>query len=199
MSVADRNFRGVYFAPLAALGLASACLGTAGCDRRQSAAERLEQAYESSGLKRVAVYPLAGKVSLDREAPALEPASAILIVAYDASIPEAPAKRNAFVEIKRDGSFEFPGGGLPPGKYVMLFAALEGNLKRGYQGPDRLKNLYNDPDVNANRPEFVIEHQAPGKTDYAFNLPLAGETPRADVGAKAFVGFDARIHLPANK
>jgi hypothetical protein len=46
--------------------------------------------------------------------------------------------------------------------------------------------------VNSKKPEFLIDHQAPGKTDYTFNLSVAGETPPAASGPKAFVGSGTR-------
>jgi len=69
----------------------------------------------------------------------------------------------------------------------MLFAQLKGNPKRGYGKPDALKNLYNDPDINGKKSEFNIDHQAPDKTDYTFNLSVAGETPPAAPGPKALI------------
>jgi len=142
----------------------------------------------TTGLKPLVVYPLAGKVTVDHELPAAtSQRSVFVVVAYDASKPVAPAAGNAFVTARTDGSFEFPDGGLSPGKYVILFAEL-GYRKRAYYGNDALKNLYNDPEVNAKKPEFVIDHQAPGKTGYEFNLSVAGETPPAAPGPKALVG-----------
>ena len=70
----------------------------------------------------------------------------------------------------------------------MVFAGIRFISRMGFVGSDKLKNLYNDPDVNSNKPEFLISHQSPGKTDYTFNLSVAGETPPAAPGPKAFVG-----------
>ena len=44
---------------------------------------------------------------------------------------------------------------------------------------------YNDPDKNAGKPEFHVELTPPGKTDYAFNLKVAGEQPVDQPGPKA--------------
>jgi hypothetical protein len=106
---------------------------------------------------------------------------------YDASKPGVPTASNSFVTAAPDGSFEFPSGGLPPGKYVVLFAQLEFRPKDGWRGPDALMNLYNDPEINAKRPDFNIDHQAPGRTDYTFNLTVAGETPLAAPSPKALI------------
>jgi hypothetical protein len=90
---------------------------------------------------------------------------------------------------KEDGSFEFmtyvPGDGVPPGKYVVGFVQLHSSKKaRGFnagdgavsfKGPDALKNLYNDADKNKDIKEFVVEVTEPGRTDYEFNLAVAGK------------------------
>ena len=77
-----------------------------------------------------------------------------------------------------DGFFRFSsygiGDGEPAGTYVIVFAALTDKKKHGYVGPDELKNLYNDPEKNEKIPEFKIDHKAPGKADYEFNLKVAG-------------------------
>jgi hypothetical protein len=89
----------------------------------------------------------------------------------------------------KDGTFEFttysPGDGVPLGKYVVGFVALHATKKgRGagpasgvvpYHGPDGLKNLYNDPDKNKDIPEFLVDVTQPGRTDYDFNLTVAGK------------------------
>jgi hypothetical protein len=162
-----------------------------GCQGRQSTAERLEEAYKSAGMDPATVYPMGGTVTVDNEPPVAKSETARLVaVAYDAAKPDAKAKSNAHAFVKPDGSFELPP--LPPGKYVMLFAQLGHNPRMGFVGADGLKNLYNDPDVNSKKPEFLIDHQAPGKVDYTFNLAVAGETPPAAPGPKAFVGSGPR-------
>jgi len=162
-----------------------------GCGGRESSAQRLEKAYESAGMNPVTAYPLGGKITVDDELPAAKSETARLVaIAYDAAKPEAKANSSATAIVKPDGSFEFPL--LPPGKYVMLFAQLGYNPRMGFLGADSLKNLYNDPEVSSKKPEFLIDHQAPGKTDYTFNLSVAGETPPAAPGPKAFIGSGSR-------
>jgi hypothetical protein len=164
------------------------CLG---CEGRQSTAQRVEKAYKSAGMEPVAVYPLGGRITVDSGPPvAKSETSGFVAIAYDAAKPEAPARSNPRAFVKSDGSFELPP--LPPGKYVMLFAQLGHNSRLGFFGRDGLENLYNDPDVNSKKPDFVIDHRPPGKTDYTFNLSVAGETPPAAPGPKAFVGAGPR-------
>jgi len=60
---------------------------------------------------------------------------------------------------------------------VVLFAALTSKGRLGMGQPDGLKNLYNDPDKNAENKDFVVELEPPGRTDCQFNLDLAGKDP----------------------
>jgi hypothetical protein len=182
------------------LGIALASLGVVavGCNTSPSTNQRLADAYQESGIKPVPLFPLAGKVTIDNEAPTPKAPASLLIVAYDVSKPDSRAAEHAFGGAAPDGSFEFPGG-LPPGKYVMLFAELQSRHIKGFRGADGLHNLYNDPEVNANKPEFVIDHQAPGKTDYKFNLTVAGETPPAAPGPKALVSAQEAHRASARK
>jgi hypothetical protein len=46
-------------------------------------------------------------------------------------------------------------------------------------------NLYNDPEKNAQKPEFAIELEAPGKTDHHFDLTVAGQEPVEIAGPNA--------------
>ena len=69
---------------------------------------------------------------------------------------------------------------------VFAFALLTRKGQGNFIGPDALNNLYNDPDANAKaHPEFAIDHQAPGKTDYQFNLEAAGQPPVSSPGRHA--------------
>ncbi len=155
-----------------------ACAGAVGCSKQTSTADRIKQAAEESGIKPTTVYPLAGSVTVDSQAAALKSRKwSVVVMACDASKPDAPAA-GTYVPVKSDGTFEFPDGGIPAGKYVLVFAALQRNKRKGWVGPDALNNLYNDPTVNAKKEQFNIDHQAPGKTNYSFNLSVAGEAPQ---------------------
>jgi hypothetical protein len=164
---------------------ACACVVAAGCNKQQSTADRIKQAAEASGIKSVTVYPLAGTVTVDNQSADLKSKKwGLIVMACDVSKPDGAAT-GPFVHVKSDGNFEFPDGGIPPGKYVLLFAGLQRNKRKGWVGPDALKNLYNDPDVNGKKEQFTIDHQSPGKTNYSFNLSVAGETPVAAAGPRA--------------
>jgi hypothetical protein len=161
-----------------------------GCEGRQSAAQRAEEASKSAKMEPATLYPLGGKITVDNQPPEKSDTMPFVAIAYDVAKPDAKARSNPYAFLKPDGSFELPP--LPPGKYVMLFAQLRHNPRLGFIGTDGLKNLYNDPDVNSKKPEFVVNHQAPGKTDYTFNLAVAGETPPEAPGPKALVGSERR-------
>jgi hypothetical protein len=187
MPVTDTSPRVRNFPRLAAVATASVCLVVVGCDGRQSTEERVKQEYERTGKSPVTVYPFAGTITVDGQPPVASSQTAVLVVvAYDVSKPERRAAGNACAAARPDGSFEFHGGGLPPGKYAMLFAELEDSRRlHSRPAPDGLKNLYNDPEVNGKKSEFVIDHQAPGKKDYTFNLSVASADPPAAPGPKA--------------
>jgi hypothetical protein len=111
---------------------------------------------------------------------------------YDPTKPDIPIGRRPLETVDSDGNFAFHtydrADGVPPGKYVVTFALLTYKKKRGYLGPDQLKNQYNDPDQNAKIPEFNVDLQPPGKKDYEFNLttPSGEATP---AGPKALTGI----------
>jgi hypothetical protein len=187
MSVTGRIPIVASFTQFGALSATCVIVLAAGCNGQPSTAERVKKAREEAHMTSVTLFPLAGRVTLDNQPPSLKSKRAALaVVAYDASKPTASAAEQPFVTARPDGSFEFPDGGLPPGKYVMLFAVLE-RKKKNARGGDELKNLYNDPDINGKKPEFTINHEAPGKTDYAFNLIVAGEPSPAKPGPKSLI------------
>jgi hypothetical protein len=162
------------FAALALLISAGGCSGT------QSADQALNKALETAGKNKETVYPFAGKVTIDGQPPKFENQSDRLVVMLnDPEKPDEPTRSKTHVDTNAQGEFNFNsyalGDGLRPGKYILTFAVLKNSRKLGYLGPDQLHNLYNDPDKNAKIPEFFIDHQAPGKRDYAFNLETAGK------------------------
>ena len=72
------------------------------------------------------------------------------------------------------------------------------DTKRGLLGPDQLKNLYNDPDKNKSIPEFHIDHKAPGRKDYVFDLKLAGKEPVEPPGQFALTSLADPLKLKGN-
>jgi hypothetical protein len=158
-------------------------LSTSGC-RPQSSEQSVDQALKGAGQSRTAIAPLAGKITIDGQPPQTRPGGPRLIIILtnpaklDAPIGSLP---RAFCD--SDGNFAFntygTGDGVAPGKYVVTIVELKQERRQGWAGPDGLKNLYNDPEKNANAPEFVIDHQPPGKTNYVFALQIEGREPGA--------------------
>jgi hypothetical protein len=139
----------------------------------------------------------AGTVTIDGQPPHDAIKQGLRIMLYDPKKPPAPdaPPLNTIVNYN-DGSFQFStysqGDGVPEGSYVVLFVALKNSLLGRHQGfhqPDALKNLYNDPDRNAQNPEFRVEVTQPGKTDYQFNLNLTGKEAGAP-GPKSITHFN---------
>jgi hypothetical protein len=164
------------------LGLVAALAGllAAGCGSGQNAEQALDNAMKDAGKAKGTVYPLAGKVTIDGQPPKFEKANQRLVVVLnDAEHLDVPAIRCPHVEANQNGEFSFTtymrGDGVKPGKYVLTFGVFQHKQKLGYIPPDLLKNLYSDPEVNAKKPEFVIDHKAPGKSDYDSNLQMAGK------------------------
>jgi hypothetical protein len=150
----------------------------AGCTQTQSPQEGLDKAIAGAGLSKENVYPLSGKVTIDGQSPQAT-GGRLVVLLNDPKKLDIPSREKIHVQASPQGDFAFTtylnGDGVKPGKYILTFAMLHKEGKRGLDGPDQLKNLYNDPDKNGSIPEFSIDHQAPGKTDYAFNLTTTGK------------------------
>ena len=157
-----------------------ASLALAGCGGGQSSHQALDSALKTAGMERGQVYPLEGTVTVDGQPPELAKASdQLVVVLHEPAKLDKPALQKLHVSTK-DGHFSFTtydkDDGVKPGKYIITFSILERHGKRGLLGPDKLKNLYNDPEKNQQvGPPFVIDVQAAGKRDYSFNLEIAGK------------------------
>ncbi|HXY37949.1 MAG TPA: hypothetical protein VEI07_27220 [Planctomycetaceae bacterium] len=164
---------------------------TAGCGGTSSANQALDEQLNALGAKREAVAHFAGTVTVDGLPPAPGPKEALVVVLYDPKNPPGPGRAPRFAFCRKEGRFEFNtyerGDGVPAGSYIVLFEQpkIGGRGNPGFKPPDALKNLYNDPDKNALVPEFKIDLTSPGRTDYAFNLAVAGKDPIAQPGPNA--------------
>jgi hypothetical protein len=166
----------------------SMALLVAGCSHRQTADEALDATLSNMGVSRTKVFPLAGKVTVDGKPPQLaQRRQKMFVILNDPAKPDVQPLERPFVECNAEGEFAFRTydmrDGVKPGNYVLTFAELIDAGKRGYLGPDGLKNLYNDPD----KAEFPIAHQEPGRTDYVFDLKIDGREP-APPGPRSFQG-----------
>jgi len=152
-----------------------------GCSR-QNADDSVNKILKETGQQRANVFPLAGKVTIDGHAPQTRPGGKrVIVILTDPAKPDAPVSSRPKTTCQPNGDFAFnmygTGDGVVAGKYVVVLVELKFDKRKGNVGPDGLKNLYNDPDKNATVDGFVIDHKAPGKTDYVFNLEVEGHEP----------------------
>jgi hypothetical protein len=170
---------------------AALLLVVSGCSGTQSSEQALQNSLANAGASKESIYPLAGNVTIDRHAPELKQGEWLVVMLNDPAHLDVPAMQKPYVEANRDGEFAFStytkGDGIKAGKYIVTFAVLKKKGKVGLIGPDRLNNLYNDPDTNGKILEFNVDHQAPGKSNYAFNLDIAGKET-ATPGPHALTG-----------
>lgn len=166
-----------------------------GCGSRPE--QSLDNQLKELGTTRQLTAKFAGTVTIDGQPPRAVIGRGLRILLYDPNNPPARARSplNATVD-PDDGHFEFTtysaGDGVPQGTYVVLFVALEHSTtgaNRRYHEPDALKNLYNDPDVNKNTQDFNVTLLGSGKTDYHFNLELAGREPAGSPGPNAITAL----------
>jgi hypothetical protein len=175
----------------------------AGCGP-PSADQALKQAFlDNPQVKPANIAPFEGTVSVDG-APPEKPGTTFLVILNDPKNPQDPHRKPKLMAgCTKDGHFDFTTNnahdGVQVGSYVVTFVQLKdlaapfGRTRRaGFGPPDELKNLYNDPDKNAEIPEFHVEIKAPGIKDAHFNLAIAGKEPVTDAGPHAITAIDTR-------
>jgi hypothetical protein len=170
---------------LITLGLGAAWSFLAiGCGGSPNAEQVLNSHLKQEKIERQKVYPLAGHVTIDGHPPGSD-TNVVIVVLNETRSPQVPVEKRPRVVCTPAGEFSFSAyladDGFPPGDYILTFAMLA-ETKRGFHGPDQLKNLYNDPEKNKSIPEFHIDHKPPGRKDYAFDLKLAGKEPVEPAG-----------------
>lgn len=163
---------------LAAIAVLS--LVPAGCQKSQTSQQALDAQLAAANLQKESTAPFAGTVTVDGQPPAPARGQSLIVMLYDQKDPEKN-KPPLTAVCRKDGRFEFytyaAGDGVRQGSYVVLFAQLMGKRGVGMVQPDGLLNLYDDPDKNAQNKDFVVEVASPGKTNYVFNLEIAGKQP----------------------
>jgi hypothetical protein len=175
--------------------LAFLAVFVAGCGGT-GADKQLDATLKELKTTRPPIGRFSGKVTVDGQPPSVGMGGeALLVIMYNPESVPTPRHPPSFARCEPDGSFQFTtfslGDGLPVGKYIVLFAQLKGH-HGSYLPPDKLLNLYNDPDKNAaERPEFNIDLTTKGKTDQLFNLDVAGRDSVENPGPKAVVGIGA--------
>jgi hypothetical protein len=159
-------------------------LAAAGCSK--SSDNGLDLMLKQTGQSRENIFPLAGKITIDGQVPHVVFPDRLLVMLNDPTNPILTQRPRRQCDEKGEFSFGTfrKGDGIRAGKYIVTFAILK-ITPQGLHGPDGLKNLYNDPDKNADIPEFNIVHSAPGKKDYVFDLKLEGRDGVDTPGPKA--------------
>jgi hypothetical protein len=167
--------------------LGALATGCGGPTAQQVLQERLKQ----DNIQRHDVFPLAGRVTIDGQPPGSD-SNVILVMLNDAKMPDLPVAKRPYTTCTPNGDFAFStylgGDGFEAGDYILTFAMLTEN-KKGLFGPDQLKNLYNDPDKNKANPDFHVDHKAPGRKDYAFDLKVKGKEAVERPGKFALTGL----------
>ena len=163
----------------------------AGCSGRSSSEQSREEFYKQNpeiAAHKLQIGKCSGHVTVDGQPP--PEGECLFVILMNPDKPETGAKTNTICDT--DGHFEFKtyekGDGVPVGKYVAVFVALKRQKVKArapvvkFIGPDALNNLYNDPEKNKDNPTFVVDVTKPGRTDYEFELKVAGQTPVASPG-----------------
>jgi hypothetical protein len=168
--------------------------GLTSCTNGPTPEQQLDAAFNGKPEDRLKVAKFEGQVTIDGQPPG--PDNSLLhIFLLDADKFRDPKTAPCWqAAVDAEGHFSFTtyltGDGAPVGKYVAVFVdpsvteQVKGPARRGARAPgfggvkhgkDKLKNLFNDPDQNIKRPQFVIDLQPPGITNQTFNLEVAGK------------------------
>jgi hypothetical protein len=157
----------------------------AGCGGSRNADQALDERLADNNTQRVQIAKFSGTVSIDHSPPDLKPDESLMIMLYDPKNPPPANQLPISTRCGKDGSFEFTtytrGDGVQAGSYKVLFAAFKFAMRGGSNSPDALKNLYNDPDTST----FNVDITAPGKTDWNFDLEIAGKPGNTTPGGHA--------------
>jgi hypothetical protein len=157
-------------------------LGTMGCNGSQSESEAIKKALEVNNKSAETVVKFSGTVTVDGQPPAVDRRNPFFVIAYDPKNPPKGRQAPFTTRCDKEGHFQFntygTGDGLPAGSYVALFVQPKAD-------GDALKNLYNDPDKNDKEERFQINLTPPGKTNWSFELTVAGKEPNTTPGEHA--------------
>jgi hypothetical protein len=168
-----------------------------GCNSSaQNADQALKSALKAAGKEQESIVPFTGKVLIDGKPPNMGlGGTGTIVVLWNQKKPPGAGVVAPNAVCDENGDFQFTtykkGDGVPVGSYTICFAQLQmGSMtQRGYVGPDKLKNLYNDPDKNKEEKQFVVEVAPSGKTEYEFNLQVEGKEAVATPGPHAITSL----------
>lgn len=190
------------YLPSARLAAASLLLAAfaVGCNNTPSGQESLDRQFkENSQYVKKSVAQFAGHVTVDGQPPSKD--YTLFVILTDPTHLDENAhlkKPKLSAMCDEQGNFAFgtygKDDGVATGKYIVTFVELRAPLSKAnasggrslspvgaihaqkvYDGPDELKNLYNDPDKNKSEPNFNVDVQPPGKSDYQFDLAVGSK------------------------
>ena len=117
-----------------------------------------------------------GTVTVDGQPPAVDRRNPLFVIAYDPKNPPKGRQLPFTARCDKDGHFQFntysTGDGLPAGSYVVLF------VQPKTEGGDALKNLYNDPDKNAQRGAVSNQPDSAGQNRLVVRAGRRRQRPR---------------------
>jgi hypothetical protein len=161
-------------------------------ERGSTADQSLDKAFNRfPQLKRQAVARFAGQINIDGRPPGdLSQGSALFVSLHRKQHDHLAPPLHTLCD--STGHFAFSTyskeDGVAVGSYIVTLVKLRrtGRPGRGNFGPpDGLKNLYNDPEKNAQKSEFSVDLEMPGKTDVHFDLAVEGQEPIETPGPRA--------------
>lgn len=158
--------------------------------RGKTADQALNEVYvRHPQLMRQKVAKFAGRVTIDGQVPGDLPRGSMLFVSLHRKQDGQPSAEPIHAVCDSTGHFGFSTylkeDGVPIGSYIVTFVRLRRVGRRLFGLPDELKNLYSDPEKTSERPEFVVDVEVRGKTDYQFDLAVAGQEPIETPGPHA--------------
>lgn len=174
---------------LAAIAAISCALN--GCSGSQSASTALDKALAATGTQKETTAQFAGNITIDGGSPGQMGVVRTIVVLWNLNNP--PKGAPPYATCDEDGTFEFhtydKSDGVAAGKYVVCFVQLEGGFRMsgpgGWRGPDRLHDLYSDPEKNKEDKDLVVDLSPPGNGDWHYDLKVAGREPVGNPGPKA--------------
>jgi hypothetical protein len=174
-----------------------------GCGENKTLDRAADEQAKQSGYDKQSLAKLAGRVTVDGQPPAAD--TTLVVILNDPEHLDATANGKSpslYSVCGAQGDFALM---TKPGKYIVTFAELHqaespragaravgrgpgvnsafsrGNLRP----PDELKNLYNDPNKNAQEEKFKLDLKPPGQEDYQIDLAVAGKEAVATPGPHA--------------
>ena len=184
------------------LALVLVTLGAQGCGGK-SAKQALDEAYKQNPKSHpVEIAKFEGKVTIDGLPPS-KPKTRLFVILNDPKNLRPGNKTPKLMGGCDDsGHFRFttyqPFDGVEVGSYVVTFVQLQ--AKRGFgrnrgtifEPPDELHNLYNDPEKNEKVGQFNVVISKPGRSDWEFDLQVAGKETVENPGPYAVTKLDFR-------